>query len=84
MCLFIRDKFNLSNPNHWRDFVHMVVPVAYCDFALLDKAWATKARQVISRISNPEHPIKMANVFSPRELADFWVTFDEDRATRYT
>jgi hypothetical protein len=76
MCRSIRDNVNLSNPNHWQDFVHMVVPCAYCDFVLLDRAWATKAKQVITRSHNPNQPIRMARVFSSRELADFWSAFD--------
>jgi hypothetical protein len=76
MCLFTRDNFKLSKPNHWRDFIHMVVPVSYCDFVFVDGAWTDMARKVIRRISNSDQPIKMAKVFSTRELDNFWLAFD--------
>jgi hypothetical protein len=78
VCLLIRDNIDLSHSNHWRDLLHMVVPIAHCDFVLLDRAWATKARQVVTRISNPKHPIKTAGIFSSKGLADFWAAFDGD------
>jgi hypothetical protein len=78
MCLFIRDSLSLSDPHHWCDFHHMVVPIAYCDFVLLDSAWATKAWQVQTRIHPLGQPSKMARVFSPKQLPEFWTAFETD------
>src|SRR5262245_66004270 len=36
---------NLSR-NHAVDFLHAVVPVAYCDFVMLDKYWEEQVRRM--------------------------------------
>ena len=63
------------NSNHWRDAVHMIVPVAYCDFVVLDRAWTAKARQVVGRLRK-HHSIEMAKIFAVGELSKFWNEFD--------
>jgi len=73
----IRDAIDVSSTsNHWRDLFHMVVPVAYCDFVLLDKTWAAKAREVIYRLRKAGHSAEMATVFSKRQMNNFWDAFD--------
>lgn len=61
--------------HHWRDALHMIVPVAYCDFVVLDRTWAAKATQVISRLKTA-HAVDMAQVFAVGELDRFWEAFD--------
>lgn len=57
--------------NDWCDVHHVVVPMAYCDFVLLDQRWNTISRQVQSRLRKVGHDKKMAEVFSQRSLEDF-------------
>lgn len=61
--------------NHWRDAFHMIVPIAYCDLVVLDRAWAAKAKQVIARLQR-FHKAAMAQVFAKAKLKEFWQAFD--------
>jgi hypothetical protein len=74
----IRDNINLSNSNHWRDLFHMIVPIAYCDFVLLDKMWADRARKTITRLRHIGQTAEMARVFSKKDLNNFWKIFEEE------
>lgn len=72
----IRDNINLSNPNNWRDLLHTIVPVAYCDFVVLDQAWANIAVQTVNRLRRTGQIAEMATVFSKRDMDKFWDAFD--------
>jgi len=50
--------------NHIIDFLHTVVPVSYCDFALLDKNWARQVEIIKPRLE--EMGIRLAIPFSRR------------------
>jgi hypothetical protein len=58
-------------PRNWRDFFHMIVPLAYCDFVLLDKAWVSIATQIQNRLRRNGHNTLSAQMFSQRTLEDF-------------
>jgi hypothetical protein len=65
-------------PNEWRDFLHTVVPVAYCDFVLLDKRWCHFIREVFP-LKYPD----IAHVYSQRDLEKFLTAlldFKENKA----
>lgn len=47
----------------WMDIFHMVVPVAYMDFVVLDKRWANFARNHL-----PLRPPNIAHVYCPSEI----------------
>jgi hypothetical protein len=47
----------------WMDIFHMVVPVAYMDFVVLDKRWANFVRNHL-----PLRPPNIARVYSPGEI----------------
>ena len=64
------------HPNQWRDLSHMIVPMAYSDFVLLDKTWASISNQVQGRLRKAGHRVKMARIFSWRTLKDFWDVFE--------
>jgi hypothetical protein len=46
------------------DLLHAVVPVAYCDFVLLDKHWQTQVDRVRSRLSQTGVLVPIGRVFS--------------------
>ncbi len=50
----------------WMDLMHMVVPLSYHDFILLDNTWCTFIRQNIP-LKYPD----IAQVFSPNEMYEF-------------
>ena len=58
------DKETKITRNHAIDFLHAVVPLAYCEFALLDKHWATQVARVRARLSAAGLSIPVAMVFS--------------------
>ncbi len=53
--------------NHAIDICHAVVPVAYCDFVLLDRHWTTQVEQARNRIIEGGMSLPIAKVFSERE-----------------
>jgi len=46
------------------DFFHAVVPVAYCDYALLDTHWAAQVARARSRFKRTSVNVPLATVFS--------------------
>ncbi len=66
----VRDKIKMSSQD-WRDYFHMIVPLAYCDVLLLDRRWASKAQEIIRRLRQAGHKAQMAQVFWKRELEGF-------------
>lgn len=58
------DKGTRMTQNHAIDFLHAVVPLAYCEFVLLDKHWETQADRVRSRLSTAGLSAPIAMVFS--------------------
>ena len=45
---FINQRLNIKK-NHAIDLLHSVVPIAYCDYVLLDKYWVTQIHQMRNR-----------------------------------
>lgn len=60
----ILDKGKKITRNDAFDFFHAVVPVAYCEFVLLDKYWETQVGRVRCRFQASRIPVPMAAVFS--------------------
>ena len=57
---------NMEMPNkEWRDIFHTIVPVAYCDFVLIDRRWQNFIRSI-----NLEYP-QIAKVYAQRNLNEF-------------
>ncbi len=73
----VRDKIKVT-PRDWRDLFHMIVPLAYCDILLLDHRWTVKAREIVERLQRVGNKAQMAEVFSGRELEQFWKIFDTE------
>jgi len=55
----------------WRDVFHVVVPVAYCDFVLIDSRWIAFVRS--TGLKSPE----IAKVYGQSELQDFLNELEE-------
>jgi hypothetical protein len=64
---FLRDSSGKLDRNNAIDVCHAIVPVAYCDFVLLDKRWATHVEQARKRIIQGGLQFPIAQVFSERE-----------------
>lgn len=57
---------NMRMPDkEWRDIFHNIVPVAYCDFVLVDKKWLNFIKS-----TGLEYP-QIAKVYSQRNLSEF-------------
>lgn len=65
------------HPRHWRDMFHAIVPLAYCDLVLLDKAWVERVNKAKSRLRKRGHTPKMAEVFWEGTLDGFWRALEE-------
>lgn len=57
--------------NDASDFLHSVVPLAYCNYVLLDAHWATQAKAAADRLRKVGHVEKIALTFSgPTAIQD--------------
>ena len=68
------DPAKIIRPNDAIDFLHAVVPVAYCDFALLDSQWKHRVSVVAQRFNEQALQVRIAQVFSDRadDIAQFF------------
>lgn len=66
--------------NHAIDLVHSVVPLAYCDIALLDKHWKAQAEKVRERVAAANMTFPVAKVFSGKtnEISQFLALLESD------
>lgn len=62
--------------NGWRDFYHTVVPLAYCDYLVLDKEFAHKAKTTVNRLRRNKYIVQTAEVFSVGKIGEFLDTFN--------
>jgi len=60
----IVDRGTKITRNQAIDLFHAVVPIAYCDFVLLDKYWETQVERVRSRFDTAGMSVPTAKVFS--------------------
>jgi len=75
----IRDtNSHIPDSNDWRDYYHTVVPIAYCNYVLLDKGWSHKANESICRLRKYGYTSEMAKVFSKKDIDKFWIAFNGD------
>jgi hypothetical protein len=63
-------QMKMSNYSEWQDLFHVIVPVSYCDIAMIDKRWKTFISQ--TGFSYP----KIAKVFDRRSLERFFQTIE--------
>ena len=61
---FLVDKRVTVTGNQAIDLLHAVVPLAYCDFVLLDKHWETQVNRIRSRFDAAGMVIPIGRVFS--------------------
>ena len=62
----LRDYNKVLTANDAMDFFHAVVPIAYCDFVLLDAQWEHRVKEVSERLIQHNIGIKQADVFSDK------------------
>src|SRR5262249_23522533 len=62
----VLDRSTSLSRNHALDFLHAVVPVAYCDFVMLDKYWEEQVRRMRERLARASIDIPLAQVISKR------------------
>jgi hypothetical protein len=62
----VLDRSTTLSRNHAVDFLHAVVPVAYCDFVMLDKYWEDQVRRMRERLARASIDIPLAQVISKR------------------
>jgi hypothetical protein len=60
----MRDKESAITPNDAMDFFHTIVPVAYCDFVLLDGRWRDQVDRLRVRLQQAGIDFPLAIVFS--------------------
>lgn len=60
----LRDKSTPITPNDALDFFHTIVPVAYSDFALLDRRWRDQVDRLRTRLKRTAVEFPLATVFS--------------------
>ena len=72
----VRDRINMSSQD-WRDYFHMIIPLAYCDVLLLDRRWANKAQEIVRRLRRAGHKAQLAQIFWKKELGSFWNILEE-------
>jgi len=60
----MRDKSAPITPNDALDFFHTIVPVAYCDFVLLDGRWRDQVDRLRARLRRARVDFPLATVFS--------------------
>src|SRR5262249_47318897 len=71
LCELVRalseDKRTKITRNDVDDLFHAVVPLAYCDFVLLDKSWEDKVERIRKRLKAAGRSVPIARVFSGKE-----------------
>ncbi len=60
----MRDKGAAITPNDAMDFFHTIVPVAYCDFVLLDGRWRDQVDRLRARLQRAGVDFPLATVLS--------------------
>lgn len=74
--LIQKETFNIDE-NDAIDFLHVVVPIAYGDFVLLDKHWADLARKL-------KLPPDRVKVYSPRHVEKFLENLEQFEGSELT
>jgi hypothetical protein len=59
----IADRALPKDPNSAIDFLHTIVPSAYCDFVLLDGQWRHRVERAIEKLDAAGIPAKVATPF---------------------
>lgn len=69
---FIVNQKNITmQDKEWRDMFHIIVPLAYCDFVLLDKRWLAFAK--CTGLKYPD----IAKTYSQRNIDEFFNNLNE-------
>lgn len=77
--IFLIDRSLNITRNHSIDLLHSIVPVAYCDFVLLDAHWKEQVSRMRNRLKEAKLNVPIASVFSRRAngLHGFFSALDE-------
>ena len=67
-CDLIRNKNKIISENECRDIFHIIVPVVYCDYVILDKYWANILNQL--KLSNVARIAEIYKVSEKLKLAE--------------
>jgi hypothetical protein len=67
------------NRQHVIDICHAIVPVAYCDFVLLDGCWRDQVERAQRRIRDRGMKFPMAQIFSKHGVDDFLTALESGR-----
>ena len=70
MKYILRGNMGITS-NDWCDMHHAIVPLAYCDFVLLDQRWHGIMSQIQNRLKKAGHDKEMAEVFCGRTFDGF-------------
>ena len=73
----IRGEFDLFARGNVDDLFHSIVPVAYCDLVVLDRANANRLGATLKRLRRADLVRRAARLFSRPTLTDFWRALDE-------
>jgi hypothetical protein len=73
------DRARPLNINDAADLLHTVVPVAYCDFVVLDRKWRTMAEQARRRLDSNGVEAQTAKVFDagPKGIEHFLTSLEQ-------
>lgn len=66
----LRDREAPVKPNDAMDFFHAIVPLAYCDFVLLDNRWRDLADRLRARTERAGITVPMARVLSGADAVE--------------
>ena len=61
------DRYVKMTKNHAADLYHAVVPIAYCDFVLLDKHWEAQIEKVRLRFESTKVSVPLSRTYSRKE-----------------
>ena len=67
----VANKTMKMDSNEWMDILHLVVPVAYMNYVLMDKRWINFVRNHL-----PFTPPDIATVYGPAEIDGFLEALD--------
>jgi hypothetical protein len=67
----ILDPGRRFSENDAMDLLHAGIPVSYCDYVLLDRAWVNRVERMRARIGKSGHDIRLPECFHKDGVEDF-------------
>lgn len=74
----IKNRLRTTDGRHTRDHFHLVVPLSYCDFVVLDANWHEAARQIQNTLRETGLLSHVAKVFRTKDVAEFVRVFAQE------